>query len=242
MTGTCDQPHTGLTMLGFPPAGRPLSAQDRVLEGRMPQLSVPPIDGSAAAPEGEADDSAYVFKPSLMGPPQTFRAAPDGLEWQVGRYSGRVPYREVRRVRLAYRPANLQTHRFLAEIWAERTPKLKIASVSWASLTEQRRQDAAYNAFIRALHRRLAEARTDTVFNAGSPPWLYWPGVAVFIGVAVAILLLIVRGLQQGAVAGGGLAAVFLAIYLWQVGTFFRRNRPGRYRPDAIPAAVLPSG
>ena len=208
----------------------------------MPDRLAIQLGGPAAVPEGGPADSAYAFKPSLMGPPQTFRAAPDGLEWQVGRYSGRVPYREVRRVRLAYRPANLQTHRFLAEIWAERTPKLKIASVSWASLTEQRRQDAAYNAFMRALHGRLAEARTDTVFDAGSPPWLYWPGLAVFIAIAVAILLLTVRGLQQGGVVGAGLAAAFLAIYLWQVGTFFRRNRPARYRPDAIPAAVLPRG
>jgi hypothetical protein len=207
----------------------------------MPEPSVAPLEGPAAPPEAAAD-SAYTFKPSLLGPPQAFRAAPDGLEWDIGRYSGRVPYRDIRRVRLIYRPANLQTHRFLAEIWAERAPKLKIASVSWQSLTEQRRQDAAYKAFIGTLHARLAEIRADAVFESGSPPWLYWPGVAVFIGIAVAIVLLIGRGLQEGALAGAGVAALFLAFYLWQVGTFFRRNRPGRYRPEAIPAAVLPRG
>jgi hypothetical protein len=204
----------------------------------MPEPSVTAVDGPAA-PEG-APDPVYAFKPSLMGPPQVFRVTPDALEWEIGRYSGRTPYRDIRRVRLIYRPANLQTHRFLAEIWAERTPKLKIASVSWASLTEQRRQDAAYNAFIGALHRRLSVARADTVFDAGSPPWLYWPGVVIFIGIAVAIVLLIARGVQEGSLAGAAVAGGFLALYLWQVGTFFRRNRPGRYRPDAIPAAVLP--
>jgi hypothetical protein len=212
-----------------------------MLEERMPEPSVAPVDGPAAPPEAAAD-SVYAFKPSLMGPPQAYRAAPDALEWEVGRYSGRTPYRDIRRVRLLYRPANLQTHRFLVEIWAERTPKLKIASVSWRSLTEQQRQDAAYTAFIGTLHRRLAEARTDTVFEAGSPPWLYWPGVAVFIGIAVAIVLLIARGMQEGALAGAGLVGLFFAFYLWQVGTFFRRNRPGRYRPEAIPTAVLPRG
>jgi hypothetical protein len=207
----------------------------------MPESSAAPVDGPAAPPEAAAD-SVYAFKPSLMGPPQAFRAAPDALEWDVGRYSGRVAYPDIRRVRLIYRPANLQTHRFLAEIWAERTPKLKIASVSWIGLTEQRRQDAAYNAFIGALHRRLIEVGTDALFEAGSPPWLYWPGVAVFIGIALAIVLLIARGVQEGALAGAGFAGLFLAFYLWQIGTFFRRNRPGRYRPDAIPAAVLPRG
>jgi hypothetical protein len=208
----------------------------------LPELSVAPVDGSAAPPESAAADSVYAFKPSLMGAPQVFRAAPDALEWDLGRYSGRIPYRDIRRVRLAYRPANLQTHRFLAEIWAERAPKLKIASVSWQSLTEQRRQDAAYSAFIGTLHGRLAEARTGAVFEAGSPPWLYWPGVVVFFGIAAVIVLLIARGVQEGALAGAGIAGAFLAFYLWQVGTFFRRNRPGRYRPEAIPAAVLPRG
>jgi hypothetical protein len=189
-----------------------------------------------------ADEVLYSYKPSLMGPPQAFRAAPDALEWEVGRYSGRIPYRDIRRVRLLYRPANLQTHRFLAEIWAERAPKLKIASVSWRSLTEQQRQDAAYKAFIGTLHRRLAEAEADRVLQAGSPPWLYWPGVVVFFGLAVAIMLLIARGIQEGTLTGAALAAVFFAFYLWQLGTFFLRNRPGTYRPEAIPAAVLPRG
>jgi hypothetical protein len=205
----------------------------------MSEPSAAALEGPPAPPE-EAADSVYAFKPSLMGPPQSFRAAPDALEWDVGRYSGRIPYGDVRRVRLLYRPANLQTHRFLAEIWAERAPKLKIASVSWASLTEQRRQDAAYKAFVDTLHRRLAG--TDAVFEAGSPPWLYWPGVAVFFAIAVAIVLLIARGVQEGSLTGAAVVAVFLAFYLWQVGTFFRRNRPARYRPEAIPAAVLPQG
>ena len=202
--------------------------------------------GPPAAPTDPSgvplDESQYSYKPSLMAPPQAFRAGPDALEWEVGRYSGRIPYRDIRRVRLLYRPANLQTHRFLAEIWAERAPKLKIASVSWWSLTEQRRQDVAYKAFIGALHRRLAEAGAESAFEAGSPPWLYWPGVLVFCGIALAIVLLIARGVQEGALGGAALAAVLLAFFLWQLGTFFVRNRPGSYRPDAIPAAVLPRG
>jgi hypothetical protein len=212
-----------------------------MLERRMPEPLPPPDEGSAALPDGSAPP-IYAFKASLMGPPQVFRLAADALEWEIGRYSGRIPYGAVRRVRLLYRPANLQTQRFLTEIWAAQAPKLKVSSVSWASLTEQRRQDAAYIAFVEALHRRLAEVRTEAVFEAGSPPWLYWPGVVVFVGIAVAIALLIVRGVQEGALIGAAVAGVFLAFYLWQLGTFFRRNRPGRYRPEAIPAAVLPGG
>ena len=34
--------------------------------------------------------------------------------------------------------------------------------------------------------------------------------------------------------------AALMALFLWQGGNFFRRNRPGRYRPDALPAALMP--
>jgi hypothetical protein len=27
---------------------------------------------------------------------------------------------------------------------------------------------------------------------------------------------------------------------MWQIGGFFWRNRPGRYRPDTLPAALMP--
>jgi hypothetical protein len=31
-------------------------------------------------------------------------------------------------------------------------------------------------------------------------------------------------------------------LFLWQSGNFFRRNRPGLYRPEALPAELLPKG
>ena len=53
-----------------------------------------------------------------------------------------------------------------------------------------------------------------------------------------------VRLADVGPVASGfwrvGLAMPFLALFAWQLGTFFRRNRPGTYGPDALPPEVLP--
>ena len=40
----------------------------------------------------------------------------------------------------------------------------------------------------------------------------------------------------------GLVIAAFLALFLWQGGNFFRRNRPGLYRPDAPPEELLPQG
>ena len=35
---------------------------------------------------------------------------------------------------------------------------------------------------------------------------------------------------------------IFFLLFAWQVGTYFYRNRPGAYRPDAPPAYLLPKG
>jgi hypothetical protein len=76
---------------------------------------------------------------------------------------------------------------------------------------------------------------------SGTPVLLYWLGVVVFAGVTVTVLVLAVRSMLRGDWTGTGILAVILAVFLYQLGNFFRRNRPQRYRPDAIPAEILPS-
>jgi len=49
-----------------------------------------------------------------------------------------------------------------------------------------------------------------------------------------------VRALQQDAWPAALFLAGFFALLLWQIGGFFRRNRPQRYEAGAIPPAVLP--
>ncbi len=69
---------------------------------------------------------------------------------------------------------------------------------------------------------------------------LYWPGVAILCAATLAIAALAVRALAVGAFAGAAFIAGFLALFLWQAGGFFLRNRPGTYRPDAVPRQLLP--
>ncbi len=185
-------------------------------------------------------EHAYTFKPSLFGAAWQFHLAADALEWNVGSRRGRIAYHDIRRLRLSFRPVTMQTYRFLAEVWARDGHKVELASTSWRGMVEQERHDAAYSGFITELHRRIAAARTTAAFETGSSPLLYWPGLVIFVGVALGLAALAVRALQIE--AWGGLAFVggFLALFLWQAGTFFRRNRPGSYTPDALPADLLP--
>ena len=185
---------------------------------------------------------AYIYRPSLLGAPWEFNLVGDGLDWASGRKSGHISLRSIRRLRLSYRPASMQSHRFMTELWAEGAPKLEILSSSWKSLVEQERLDKKYADFIGELHRRIAAAAPPARFEQGSNPLLYWPGLIVFAGVALALAWLVVRALQADTRAGAAIVGVFLGLFLWQGGNFFRRNRPGQYRPDAIPAELMPKG
>lgn len=189
-----------------------------------------------------AADPVYIHKPSLMGAPWELRLRPEALEWRTGRHEGRIPYARVTRVRLSFRPVTMQTRRFLAEVWSAGGPRLSIASTSWRSMVEQAAQDQAYGAFMRELHRRIAAAGAAPAYDRGSPALLYWPGLAVFVGVVAGFAVLIVQALDIGAYGGAAVVGAFFALFAWQGGTYFRRNRPGRYRPDALPADLVPDG
>lgn len=201
-----------------------------------------PATGAVESADDLAEDRGYAFKPSLMGAALEFRLAPDAFEWRKGRQTGRVLYGRIRRIRLAFRPMTMQNHRFVTEVWPADGPKLQIASTSWKSLVEHERLDAAYRAFVTELCRRAGAAGAAVSYETGTPALLYWPGVAVFLGASLAIAALVVRALMIEAWSGAAFIAVFLAVFLWQAGTFFHRNRPGTFRPDAVPPAVLPSG
>jgi hypothetical protein len=188
------------------------------------------------------DPFAYAYRPSLLGAAWEFRLAGDGIDWAAGRKGGHIPFRAVRRLRMSFRPASMQSHRFMTELWADGAPKLEILSSSWKSMVEQERLDGRYTAFVAELHRRVALAAASARFEKGSNPLLYWPGLIVFIGVSLGLALLVVRALQVNAKGGAAFIGGFLALFLWQGGNFFRRNRPGRYSPEALPADLLPKG
>ena len=186
------------------------------------------------------DPAVYAYRPSLMGAVWEFKLAGEGIDWAAGRKTGHIPFRTVRRLRMSYRPVSMQTHRFMTELWADGAPKLEILSSSWKSMVEQERLDKPYAAFIAELHRRIALAAAPARFEQGSNPLLYWPGLLIFVGVALGLAFLIMRALQVDAKGGAALIGGFLALFLWQGGNFFRRNRPGFYRPEALPAELMP--
>jgi hypothetical protein len=194
-----------------------------------------------AGPEPESAPN-YAYRPSLLGAPHRFVLGDDRIDWTVGGKSGRVPYRDIRRIRLSFRPASIQSQRFMTEIWAIGAPKLLILSSSWKSMVELERLDKPYAAFVAELHRRIAAAAPPARFERGTNPILFWPGLIVFAAVSLGLASLIVRALQSHAVSGAAFIGGFMLLFMWQGGNFFRRNRPGLYRPEAPPAELMPKG
>jgi len=182
----------------------------------------------------------YIYRPSLLGAPWEFKLTGNAIEWRAGRQSGRAALDHVRFVRVSYRPANMQSYRFVTELWADGAPKLRIVSTSWKSMFEQERLDRPYAAFVAELHRRLAQAGATPQFLRGTNPLIYWAGGAVFAAVVLGMLLLVVRALQSGSTAGALFIVAFIAMFGWHGVNFLRRNRPGAYSPDALPDLLLP--
>lgn len=195
-----------------------------------------------AAIEVERPDGVvrYTFRPSLVGAPWEFTLNGEAIEWRAGRQSGRMPLVQVRFVRVSYRPANMQSYRFVTEIWGDGAPKLQIVSTSWKSMFDQERLDRPYSTFVAELHRRLALAGAVPQYLRGSQPALYWAGVAVFALVMLGLIVLAIRAVQSDAVAGALFIAVFIALFGWHGGNFLRRNKPGCYGANELPDILLP--
>jgi hypothetical protein len=183
---------------------------------------------------------SYAYRPSVFGAFREFSLTERGIDWAAGLRSGSIPFDRVRRLRLSYRPHSMQSHRFVTELRADGSPKLLISSSSWKSMMEQERLDGAYSLFVRELHRRISQTNGAAQFERGSNPLIYWLGILVFAGAAIGLAALIVRALQAGATASAAIVGAFFVLFLWQAGNFFRRNRPGTYRPDALPAEIMP--
>ena len=198
---------------------------------------------SAGTPAQQLDqEPSYTYRPSLLGAPWSFWLTPTGVAWEAGRRSGLTPYRDIRRVRLSFKPVSMQRQRYQTEIWADGAPKLAIVSSSWKSMVEQERLNKPYAAFVGELHRRLAEADAPVSYEQGGNPVRYWLGLAVFSGILLGLAFLVVRALLVDGLAAAAFIAAFLALFVWYSGSYFRRNRPGAYRSDALPELLLPKG
>lgn len=201
------------------------------------QSSTTPARATLAAPAG--DGTHYIFKPSLAGGARQFELTDDGLRWRSTK-SHLWPWQRIAAIRLSYRPASMQSWRFRADIANTDGQRVTLVSTTWHSIAQMARQDDDYRTFIVELHRRLAQAGARVELVAGIHPVLFAAGFAVMVLIGIALAGLLLRALTSGQFAGALFMAGFALWFVWQIGSFLRRNRPRRYSFDALPPDVLP--
>ena len=187
-----------------------------------------------------SEEFTYAYKPRLMGPAYEFSLSKDSLDWTIGPGSGRVSYPMIRHIRLGYKPTNMASSRFIAEIWPLHSPKLVIQSVSSRSLIDMANQGAEYERFVRELHRRVGAANPNCVYEAGLPAWRWWPSLLIGLFTLGALAYVVFQGVAGGHFGVTAVIAFIGAWFMWQIWQIVMRNRPRRYDPANLPGDVLP--
>ncbi len=188
------------------------------------------------------DASVYRYRPRMVGMEIEISLAPGVLVWRAGNHEVVIPFSKIARVRLGLRPSGIWGRRYIAELWPSAGSKLDIASTSMRGLLDVRDNGPAFRAFVVELHRRIAAAHAGCRFEAGFPPWRWWPAAAIGAVTLAGCIYVSINALLGG-YFGVGLALLgFAALFVWQSVVVIVCNRPRRYSPEAIPPDVLPHG
>src|SRR6202035_4635704 len=124
-------------------------------------------------PNQAAAGVRYAYKASLIGAAYQFELTDDGLSWRIAGKTGLWPYAGISAIRLSYRPVSMQSRRFRADIDNADGGRIAIVSTTWHTAALMAPQDRDYRAFIAQLHRRMAEAGSNSVLVARPRPGLH---------------------------------------------------------------------
>ena len=171
-----------------------------------------------------------------------FRLHPSHLHVEQGRRSGDFPLADIVMVRLLYKPKNTTNEGYQAKLYRRDKRTVSFNNLSWKSLVEVERQDADYRRFLEALIAAVAAANPGVVLVAGMPAWLHVvTALAGLLALAALAIVTVQAALNAGfpvAMLTGGLGLYFG----WWALRYLGRNRPRAFKPDAIPAEVMPGG
>lgn len=167
----------------------------------------------------------------------------DAFHVSNGMAQARFAYDDVELIRLSYRPRSLEYYVFRLDIRMKdgRTVHLSNVSTSPVALFRpQRRWDEGYRAFVTGLTQRAALANPALRLEGGLPGWRFWPAAALALGLLLLLCWQIAEKLVAGQVLPVAIAGAGLALGLWFLVPFLRRNRPRPLSAESIPADLLP--
>ena len=154
----------------------------------------------------------------------------------------RVPLDRVASVRLSWAARSFAPGHSEVKLKLDDGRSLSITSVTFRSMFDVRRQDAAYGRFLRELLRRIAKASPKARFEAGRPMaiWIVTAVVAFLIVTALLYFAWQVWAVGEPVIAG--VAFVVALIGVWQLEPLVRHNRPRPFDPADPPPPLAPPG
>jgi len=183
---------------------------------------------------------SYRFRPRIVGGEHIFSLTPDALEFESSGRFERIAYRDIARVRMSYRPANMTFHRFVTEIWPREGKKLALVSVSASAPFHFESKGQAYRAFLLEMFKRIKAVQPAFRIETGMARWRWLPAASFGMATLVALLYVLGRALFDAQYSLFAVCLVFGVLFAAQIGTMLLRNRPRSCEIDAVPVEVLP--
>jgi len=137
-----------------------------------------------------ADPTVYAARANAFTGRRTYRLTEDALTWEEeGKKLDGVFYDEIAEVRLAYTPSRVATNRYRTQVVFRAGGMAEFYNTDYRGIASLAEQNAAYTAFVRELHRRLAAQGKDVHYRTGNSRLGYVlnVGLTVFIFVMVAV-------------------------------------------------------
>jgi hypothetical protein len=168
---------------------------------------------------------SYQHRAKAYAQDASFVLEDDHVMVNQGRRSGAFHYRDIMLIRLMYKPRNTTNEGYQAKIY-RRDRKT-------ASLTN-------YTRFVRALIGETVRVNPSAVLEAGLPRWLHGLTSVAGIIALLALAIVTVQAVINGAWPVALLTAALTAYFGWWSWRYLGRNLPRRFSADSIPPDVMP--
>jgi len=179
-------------------------------------------------------------RPKPVGFEIAYQLNGETLEIDTTRKIDHVRLGSVEQVRFVYAPSNVTSKAFKTQLRLSDGKVITFGNLSWRSLTDIDRNDAAYHAFVAALSQAIARANPKVRFVGGKPLAL-WLALAIVSGLSVVMLAAFTaRGFLQGTTSVGWLGLALIGASIWQVWPMVRLNRPRKFASGEVPDDLVP--
>lgn len=187
-------------------------------------------------------DSEYRFRLSLARKEETWRLNDEALECAAGGREWRLPFAEIRTIRI-YRSPGLGVFAptfARCVIRPRRGKAVVLSSNHFAGLGRFEDRLSSFRPFVEALTRRVAAANPGAELVAGMPPGLWWTW-AVVLALAAIVTPLAAVMIVVDLTSGRGFNPALLVVMAILLTLFFglsgyvrtlRRGRPRRFDPQ----------